>query len=123
MSAAYDFQNTTRRRAACEQGASFRRKLTLKQDDGALIDLSGYSARMQVRASLESATALIELTTANSRIEIQGPEGVVILKLSPSETAGLAAGTYVYDLELVSGTGDVQRLLEGRFVVSRNVTR
>lgn len=123
MSAVYDFQNSARFRAACEQGASFRRQLTLKEDSGELIDLSGYTARMQVRANRDATSILISLTTENARIELGGTAGTVLLKLTPTETDGLAAGAYVYDLELVSATGDVQRLLEGRFVVSRNVTR
>lgn len=123
MSAVYDFQNTARKRSACEQGATFKRKLTLKDDSGDLIDLSGYTARMQVRATFEATAVLVQLTTENGRIEISGPEGEILLLLSPSETAAIASGSYVYDLEVVSGSGDVQRLIEGRFVVSRNVTR
>lgn len=123
MSAVYNFQNSARFRSACEQGATFRRRLSLKEDDGTVIDLSGYTARMQVRSTVESATAIVSLTTANGRIEIDGPLGTVTLILTATETDALPAAAYLYDLELVSGTGDVQRLLEGRFVVSRNVTR
>jgi len=125
MSAVYDFQNTARRRAACEQGASFRRKLTLKTDDGDRVDLTGYLARMQVRSSLEATAVIVELTSANGRIEIDGADGEILLKLTAAETAALPSGAYLYDLELVSSSDpdDVQRLIEGRFVVSRNVTR
>jgi MoxR-like ATPase len=37
-------------------------------------------------------------------------------------TASLAAGTYIYDLELTSPTGSVTRLLEGTFIVDEEVT-
>lgn len=123
VSAVYNFQNTARFRSAVEQGATFRRRLTLKNDDGTLIDLSGYSARMQVRKTGESASPLISLTTENGRISIDGSAGTVTLLLTAIETETLLADAYIYDLELVSPVGDVQRLLEGRFVVSRNVTR
>ncbi len=123
MSAVYNFQNTARFRSAVEQGATFRRRLTLKNDDGTAIDLSGYTARMQVRTTANAASIVISLTTENSRIAVDGAAGTVTLILTPAETDALPADAYVYDLELVSGTGDVQRLLEGRFVVSRNVTR
>jgi hypothetical protein len=43
------------------------------------INLTGYTARMQVRSTLESAEALIELTTANGRIALGGSAGTITL--------------------------------------------
>jgi hypothetical protein len=37
--------------------------------------------------------------------------------------SGIPAGSYVYDLEIVSANGKVTRLIEGRFVVKAEVTR
>jgi hypothetical protein len=45
-----------------EQGATYSQVITYKES-GAAISLVGYTARMQVRSTLESAEALIELTT------------------------------------------------------------
>lgn len=123
MSAVYDFQNTARYRAACEQGATFRRVIQIQDNARAPVNLSGYSARMQVRAKASAASPLIEFTSANGRIEMNGPQGKMILKLAASETDTIEPGVYVYDLEIANGLGDVQRILEGRFVVTANVTR
>jgi tRNA threonylcarbamoyladenosine modification (KEOPS) complex Pcc1 subunit len=78
---------------------------------------------MQVRATLESASTLVELTTANSHIALGGTAGTISLTISATDTAGLTAGRGVYDLELVSGSGIVTRLLQGVATISRNVTR
>jgi tRNA threonylcarbamoyladenosine modification (KEOPS) complex Pcc1 subunit len=93
------------------------------KESGVAVNLTGYTARMQVRSTLESAEALIELTTANGRIALGGSAGTITLTISATDTAALTAGRGVYDLELVSGSGIVTRLLQGVATISRNVTR
>jgi hypothetical protein len=105
-----------------EQGATFSQLVTYK-DNGVAVNLTGYTARMQVRATLEAASALIELTTANSRIALGGAAGTITLTISAADTEALTSGRGVYDLELVSGSGIVTRLLQGVATISRNVTR
>jgi len=105
-----------------EQGATFSQVITYK-DNGVAVNLTGYTARMQVRSTLESATTVVELTTANGRIALGGAAGTITLTISATDTAGLTAGRGVYDLELVSGSGIVTRLLQGVATISRNVTR
>ena len=105
-----------------EQGATFSQVITYKES-GVAINLTGYTARMQVRSTLESATSVVELTTANSRIALGGVAGTISLTISATDTAALTAGRGVYDLELVSGSGIVTRLLQGVCTISRNVTR
>jgi hypothetical protein len=95
-----------------EQGATLQPVVTYKES-GAAINLTGYTARMQVRSTLESAEALIELTTANGRIALGGSAGTITLTISATDTAALTAGRGVYDLELVSGSGIVTRFLQG----------
>ena len=105
-----------------EQGATFSQLVTYKEA-GVAINLTGYTARMQVRSTLESATTVVELTTANVRIALGGAAGTITLTISAADTAALTAGRGVYDLELVSGSGIVTRLLQGVATISRNVTR
>ena len=105
-----------------EQGATFSQLITYKEA-GVAVSLVGYTARMQVRSTLESATTVVELTTANGRIALGGAAGTITLTISATDTAALTAGRGVYDLELVSGSGIVTRLLQGVATISRNVTR
>jgi hypothetical protein len=105
-----------------EQGATFSQVVTYKES-GVAINLTGYTARMQVRATLESASTLVELTTANGRIALGGAAGTITLSISAADTEALTSGRGVYDLELVSGSGIVTRLLQGLATISRNVTR
>lgn len=105
------------------QGATWSQNITWRNGlSRALIDVSGYSARMQVRSDVSAAAVLVELTTANGRITLGGINGKITLALSAAETAALAPGTYVYDLELVVAS-EVTRVLQGNFIVIAEVTR
>lgn len=72
----------------------------------------------------DGALTLGDTPTADevANIVLGGSAGTVVINLSNSVTASLAAGTYVYDLELTSSTGSVTRLLEGTFIVDAEVT-
>lgn len=104
----------------CYQGASFDRTLTWKID-GLAVNLTGYTARMQVRADYGAAVALN--LASGTGITLGGAAGTIAVVITPVQTAALAAGNYVYDLELESSTGDVTRLVEGVFTVDPEVTR
>jgi hypothetical protein len=114
MAGHYDF--------LCEQGATFSRIVTYQGADGVPVNLSGYTARLQVRSDYESSIVVLSLTTENGGIALGGAAGTVTLSASATDTAGVSAGDYVYDLELVNGA-IVTRLLQGCFVVDAEVTR
>ena len=106
------------------QGATFRKALVwLAPDKKTPIDLTGCTARMQVRSEIESPTVLLELTTENGGIVIDGPAGKLTLRISPTATAAITWESGVWDLEVVHPSGDVTRLVQGSISVSREVTR
>lgn len=105
-----------------EQGATFSRVLTYRDSANAVVNLSGYTAQMQVRTSYEAADVAFEFSTTNGRISLGGAAGTITLSMSATETAALSAGSYVYDLKLVSGV-TVSRPFEGTVTVKRGVTR
>lgn len=106
----------------CDQGATLTRTLTWKDSAGAAINLTGYTARMQVRADVESTSTVLSLTTENGGIALGGAAGTILLTVTATLTTALTAGDYVYDLELVTGS-TVTRLVQGQFTVRPEVTR
>jgi hypothetical protein len=106
----------------CDQGATFERVFTVKDGNGDLLNLTGYTARMQVRPEIDSAEVLVELTTQNGRIVLGGVAGTIALSLDAGITAEIDKDG-VYDLEIISAGGDVYRVLKGRFVLDPEVTR
>jgi hypothetical protein len=105
----------------CNQGATFQIIFTVKTDGVPWNLVGNYTARMQVRKFSNSTTKLIELTTENGRISF-GPDGVTTLNINATDTENLASGRWYYDLEFEDGAGTVTRMLEGRFVVRREIT-
>jgi len=108
----------------CWQGANFDYTLTW-ETAGTPVNLTGYSARMQVRSNYDSGTAVVSLTNGTG-ITLGGTAGTILLEMNASTTAALD-GTpntqYIYDLELISGASYVTRLVEGSFFINPEVTR
>ena len=90
---------------------------------GPLLQLAGYSARMQVRPELESSTVLAELTTANGAITLGAANGIMAATFTAAMTAGTAWVEGVYDLELVQPDGAPIRLFRGDITIDKKVTR
>lgn len=107
----------------CDQGATFSRAIVRKDSQKRVVPLPGYTARMQVRSTIDSSDVIITLTTENNRIIIDPPKGQITLQIDATTTAEINAGKYVYDLELISPQGSVERLIMGSFTVRGEVTR
>ena len=109
---------------SCYQGASWDYTLTW-QTGGTPVNLTSYTARMQVRESYDAGTAVLSLTSGTG-ITLGGTAGTIVLEAAATTTAtldGTPNKQYIYDLELVSGAGVVTRLVEGNFTVYPEVTR
>ena len=105
---------------------------------GAVVDLTGYSARMAIKADY-SAAFLAYLSTGSDAdggsIALGGASGTATLFMTATESSALAGEItmmpvedmatmfFKYDLELVSPAGVVTRALEGRLIVQRGVTQ
>lgn len=105
-----------------DQGATYSLALTYKDSNGTAINLTGYTAAMQIRTSYESSSTVISLTSS-SGIVITAATGLLTINITSTQTAALTPGTYVYDLEITSGAGVVTRLIQGSVMVSAEVTR
>jgi len=104
-----------------EKGATFRRTLYWETEaPAAPIDLTGYTARMQIRTKLENSLVLA-LTTENGRIQLVAVEGRIDLIITAAETMAMTGTDAVYDLEMVK-EDEVTRLIEGDVLLSQEVT-
>jgi hypothetical protein len=106
-----------------KQGATLSLTATWRDSTGTAINLTGYTARMQVRSAYDATSTILSLTSS-SGITLGGSAGTIAITASATVTAALTAPwSGVWDLELVSGGGVVTRLLEGAATVSPEVTR
>lgn len=118
-----------------DQGATLRQVIVWRMpptaaqiaagEPGTPVDLTGYSARMHARESVESETTVLELTTENNRIRLGVPAttGEIELLVDAATMEDVPAGGFVYDLELVDAAGFVTRLIGGKLKVTAEVTR
>ena len=100
-----------------EQGATFNLNFRV-ETDGTAWNLSDYTFAMQVRRSTSSNTTLLNITSATMT-----NLGHVSVSVPATTMNTVAAGRWVYDIELTSSGGEVTRILEGRFIVTPQVTR
>lgn len=110
---------------SCDQGATLRRVVTWTDEADNPVDLTGYTARMHVRETVDATETVLECTTENGRVVLGGAAGTIEIVVEASAMEAITAPfTYRYDLELAVGaTPDVVRLIEGKFKVSPEVTR
>jgi hypothetical protein len=87
------------------------------------VNVTGYTADMQVRQDVNSTSIIVQLSTANGRIVTGTTDGTFTLTLTAVQTAALPPGNYVYDLEVTAPGGTVTKILTGGFAVIAEVTQ
>ena len=116
-----------------EQGSTFGRLISLEQPDiaadptGATFEeynLSGHTARMQIRRTVESTSTMLSLTTENGGIVINPgtPDNEIEIAISAANTATLTTDG-VYDLEIINNGGAVSKVIRGTITLIPEVTR
>jgi hypothetical protein len=108
----------------CPQGSTLGLQFTFKINKYP-VNLTGYSARMQVREFHTSLDTLISLETdgAGYGITLGGKAGTIDILIPSAITEGFKAVPHVYDLELVTPDQSAIRILEGTFNITPEVTR
>lgn len=103
-----------------DQGATFSSVVTVEGANGLLFDLTGYTARGQIRKSYASTTS----TAFTCSIPSPATNGTILISLTAAQTGALKAGRYLYDIEVVkTATGEVTRVVEGQVEINPRVTR
>ena len=102
------------------QGATMRLALVWEQPAGTPVNLTGWSARLQIRINRNSPV-LFEMSTANGRITLGTNDGHIDLNASASETDVLDFSSAMYDLDMISPGNEVTTLLSGKIFLNPGV--
>jgi hypothetical protein len=102
-----------------DQGATFTSDITVKDINGEIFDLTGYTAVAKMAKGYSSTRTRTTITTT---FATDRTTGVLTISLTNAQTAALDAERYVYDVEIISGTGTVTRVLEGIITVRPEVS-
>lgn len=131
-----------------EQGTTFKLYFGWKLN-GNPVDLNGYSGELQVRRSIKDDKAILYLTTTgvtgggntgdfipgvngifgvggisfNTSIDGTGETGGILFKIDDNTMTNAIPGRHFYDFKITNNSGDVKRLVEGVFEISKQVTR
>ena len=107
----------TKANLVIDQGTTYSADLTLTDENGDGLALSGFTANSQIRKWYSSSNAAATFTTS-----INVESSVITLSLTANQTSNLVAGRYVYDVEINDGS-EVSRIVEGIVTVTPQVTR
>ena len=106
-----------------DQNATFSFQVQYTQEDGETpIDLTGASAKMQVRDTKGGNKLAVTLTSPSGGITIDGPEGILNIKMTPTQTNKLFYPKSSYDVMVIDSNGNKIKLLEGFMTLNRSVT-
>lgn len=107
-----------------EKGATYDEYVIYKAGSPAVpVDLTGCTAKGQIRASIDSEDVLLEMSTTNGMIVLGGDTGRVSFAVPSTITAAMDWEEGVHDVELTFTDGRVKRLLAGPAFASPEVTR
>lgn len=106
---------------AIDQGATLDRLITWTNAAGTPYDMTGWTARMQIRERA-GGQLYASFTTEAGSIVLGAVDGTIRIKATAAATAAWTWKSGRYDLELVDATGQVTRLLEGTVRLSLEVT-
>ena len=103
-----------------ERGSTFTSAVTVKDSDGVVFDLTGYSATASLAKGYDSS--FYDRTSFTCTISTP-TTGVITLELTADQTNALESGRYVYDLEILRASDStITRVIEGIVTVSPSVT-
>ena len=105
-----------------EQGATWDFAIIWKTDEGDPVDLTGCAARMQLRRNYDSPI-ILDLDSLNGTLDIDVSTGKISAQVSATETAAMSILGGVFDLEVYHPDGHTDRVLQGEWVLSREVTK
>jgi len=112
---------TTTETLTIQQGATFQKIVNVVDADGAAVNLTGFLGRGQIRDTFGGTLTGSFTVTITDPTDPLGAE--VTITLLPSVTAAFSwEGAYFYDIEVYSGVAIVYRILQGRVLLSEEVT-
>jgi len=105
------------------QGDTFKMRVTYTNPDSTIIDISDFSAKMDVRNE-PAGKILCARIDSNSGINIDGPNGILDIEFTPAQTRKFTTPSAAYQLKIINdSTGGQHTLVRGYLSVTGAVVR
>ena len=101
-----------------DAGANYSKIITVSENSGGPLNLTGYTVKSQIRKSYTSTTAY----TFTSSV-LDAVTGKLRLQLTAEQTGAIPPGRYLYDVEITSSSGNRSRVVEGIVTVTPEITQ
>jgi hypothetical protein len=101
-----------------DAGATYLVEYEFTNQDGSVFNLTGYTAKMQIRDMPTSPTLVLEVIPTITILT-----GIISVTLTATQTSALTNSKYVYAMELYGAGGYVLRPIEGIISMSPEVVR
>ena len=100
-------------------------KISLTKGDNASFKVNIIEANGQIRQLFDDDTITLTVRkTANSDVAFTKPAENGVINLVPTDTKSLAAGTYVYDIQLTTFGGNIYTIIPiSYFEIQQEVTQ
>lgn len=106
-----------------KKGSTYEHTFTYVDSAGAAKNVTGYSARMQIRGTIDDSSYIYQALSGGD-ITVGTTDGKITLSIPAATTAAWTFASGVYDIELVSPGGKVIPLVGvSRVTVTPEVTR
>lgn len=86
------------------------------------VNLTGYTARLQLRANITDTTFIDEYTTENGKLVIDTVNKTITISVDATTTSAYTFSTAVYSLEVIKGA-TVTQLSVGTITLVKEITR
>ena len=86
------------------------------------LDVTGFTANLQVRETANDVSPAFEFKNANSRVTIGSTDGLITFSMTATDSAALTLGNYVYALEIVDAASQNIQVMSGKLKVIQGVT-
>lgn len=100
-----------------DKGAVWEHAFTWKDENGTPINLTGFTAKFQVRRSKASDDNIIELDESDG-IDLGTTNGLIEVTISAARTNTIPFSSGYYVLEITAGSGNTYRLVNGKVIVN-----
>jgi len=105
-----------------DQNATFSFIVEYKDNNGLPIDLTGSTAKMQVRDTKGGSKLAFSLTSPAGGIVITPLLGKLTIKMTPTQTNKLFYPKSSYDIMVTDSNSNKIKIIEGFLTLSRSVT-
>lgn len=86
------------------------------------VDVTGFSAKIQVRNNPSDTDPVFEFTVANGRVNIGDTDGLISFEMPSAQSDLLTAGNYYYIMEVTDDQSNSHPVMSGRFRVKPGAT-